>query len=55
VALGKGKYLAGCPDLVENIDILASLRGSGGRRDHGNCSTLRRLNRKNGNGADFKR
>ena len=23
---GKGKYLVGCPDLVENIDILASLR-----------------------------
>ena len=27
-ALGKGKYLTGCPDLVENIDILASLRGT---------------------------
>ena len=26
--LAKGKYLVGCPDLVENIDILASLRGS---------------------------
>ena len=24
--LGKGKYLVGCPDLVENIDILAALR-----------------------------
>ncbi len=24
--LAKGKYLVGCPDLVENIDILASLR-----------------------------
>jgi len=27
VALGKGKYITACPDLVENIDILASLRG----------------------------
>lgn len=26
VALGSGKYLTGCPDLVENIDVLASLR-----------------------------
>ncbi len=26
VALGKGKYIVGCPDLVENIDVLASLR-----------------------------
>jgi hypothetical protein len=26
-ALARGKYLVGCPDLVENIDILASLRG----------------------------
>ena len=25
-ALGKGKYMVGCPDLVENIDILVSLR-----------------------------
>jgi len=25
-ALGDGKYLVGCPDLVENIDILAALR-----------------------------
>ncbi|MBN1863282.1 MAG: hypothetical protein JW808_00110 [Victivallales bacterium] len=24
--LGRGKYLTGCPDLIENIDILASLR-----------------------------
>lgn len=28
VEAGRGKYLVGCPDLVENIDILASLRGS---------------------------
>jgi len=28
VAMGKGKYIIGCPDLVENIDILASLRDS---------------------------
>jgi hypothetical protein len=27
VALAQGKYLVGCPDLIENIDILASLRG----------------------------
>jgi hypothetical protein len=26
-ALASGHYLVGCPDLVENIDILASLRG----------------------------
>jgi hypothetical protein len=26
VELGRGKYLVGCPDLVENIDILAALR-----------------------------
>jgi hypothetical protein len=26
-SLARGKYLVGCPDLVENIDILASLRG----------------------------
>ncbi len=26
VRLGRGKYLVGCPDLVENIDILATLR-----------------------------
>ena len=26
IARGKGKYLAGCPDLVENIDILSALR-----------------------------
>jgi hypothetical protein len=25
-ALGRGKYLVGCPDLVENIDILSALR-----------------------------
>lgn len=24
--LGSGKYLVGCPDLIENVDILASLR-----------------------------
>ena len=24
--LGRGKYLVGCPDLVENMEILASLR-----------------------------
>jgi len=27
-ALAAGKYFVGCPDLVENIDILASLRGT---------------------------
>ena len=27
-ALGDGKYVVGCPDLIENIDTLASLRGS---------------------------
>ncbi len=27
-ALGRGKYMAACPDLVENIDVLASLRGT---------------------------
>jgi hypothetical protein len=26
-SLARGKYLVGCPDLIENIDILASLRG----------------------------
>ena len=26
--LAEGKYLVGCPDLVENIDILAALRGT---------------------------
>lgn len=26
--MADGKYLVGCPDLVENIDILAALRGS---------------------------
>lgn len=26
VRLGKGKYMTGCPDLVENIDVLSSLR-----------------------------
>jgi hypothetical protein len=25
--LARGRYLVGCPDLIENIDILASLRG----------------------------
>ncbi len=25
--LAEGKYMVGCPDLIENIDILASLRG----------------------------
>jgi hypothetical protein len=28
VAVGQGKYITGCPDLVENIDVLASLRGT---------------------------
>jgi hypothetical protein len=28
VAAGEGNYISGCPDLVENIDILASLRGT---------------------------
>jgi len=27
-SLARGKYLVGCPDLIENIDILASLRGT---------------------------
>ena len=27
VRLGRGKYFTACPDLVENIDILAALRG----------------------------
>jgi len=27
-ALGRGKYMVACPDLVENIDVLASLRGT---------------------------
>jgi hypothetical protein len=26
VEMGRGKYLTGCPDLVENVDVLASLR-----------------------------
>ena len=26
VALGRGKYFTGCPDLIENIDILSALR-----------------------------
>lgn len=26
--LGQGRYMVGCPDLIENIDTLASLRGS---------------------------
>jgi hypothetical protein len=26
--MGRGKYFASCPDLVENIDVLASLRGA---------------------------
>jgi hypothetical protein len=26
--LGRGKYMVGCPDLIENIDTLASLRGT---------------------------
>ncbi|MFA6290981.1 MAG: hypothetical protein WC637_04325, partial [Victivallales bacterium] len=26
VKLGRGKYMTGCPDLVENIDVLSSLR-----------------------------
>ena len=25
--LARGKYLVGCPDLIENVDVLASLRG----------------------------
>jgi hypothetical protein len=28
VGLSRGKYLVGCPDLVENVDTLASLRGA---------------------------
>ena len=28
VELGRGKYMVGCPDLVENIDVLGSLRGT---------------------------
>jgi hypothetical protein len=27
-ALARGKYLVGCPDLIENLDVLASLRGA---------------------------
>ena len=27
VVLSRGKYLVGCPDLVENMDVLSSLRG----------------------------
>jgi hypothetical protein len=26
--LARGKYMVGCPDLIENLDILASLRGT---------------------------
>jgi hypothetical protein len=26
--LSKGKYLVGCPDLIENMDVLSSLRGA---------------------------
>lgn len=28
VELSRGKYLVGCPDLIENVDALASLRGA---------------------------
>lgn len=28
--LGSGKYMVGCPDLVENIDVLAALHGTEG-------------------------
>lgn len=28
VELSRGKYIVGCPDLVENVDVLCSLRGS---------------------------
>ena len=28
VDLSRGKYLVGCPDLIENLDVLASLRGA---------------------------
>jgi hypothetical protein len=28
VELSRGKYIAGCPDLVENMDVLSSLRGA---------------------------
>jgi hypothetical protein len=27
-ALARGKYLVGCPDLIENMDVLSSLRGA---------------------------
>ena len=26
--LARGKYIVGCPDLIENVDVLASLRGA---------------------------
>lgn len=28
VELSRGKYIVGCPDLVENVDVLCSLRGT---------------------------
>jgi hypothetical protein len=28
VELSQGKYIVGCPDLIENVDILSSLRGA---------------------------
>ena len=28
VELSQGKYIVGCPDLIENVDVLASLRGA---------------------------
>jgi hypothetical protein len=28
VELSRGKYLVGCPDLIENVDVLSSLRGA---------------------------
>ena len=28
VELSRGKYIVGCPDLIENMDVLASLRGA---------------------------
>jgi len=28
VELSRGKYIVGCPDLIENVDVLSSLRGA---------------------------
>src|ERR1017187_621869 len=28
VRLSRGKYIVGCPDLIENVDVLSSLRGA---------------------------